>query len=115
MRILMLLSLLLTLTNLSAQSTVKTVTINVDGDCEECKEAIENAADIKGVKLCTWNPDTRKAVVTFDESKTTLEKIEKAIAEKGYDTEHFKGNDAAYNKLPKCCRYRGDTKGLHGK
>lgn len=115
MKIVIFLSLLLSLTNGTAQSAVKTVTLHVDGDCDQCKESIENAADIKGVKLCTWNPKTRVAEITFDESKTSLETIEKAIAAKGYDTEHVKGSDAAYNRLPKCCRYRDTSPKQHGK
>lgn len=108
-------TLLLSLGAPAQQSGVKTVTIGVSGDCDECKAAIENAADIKGVKICQWDSKTQKAVVTFDESKVSQEKIEQAIAAKGYDTEHFKASDAAYNKLPKCCRYKGNTEGLHKK
>ena len=36
---------------IQAQTTVTTSTISVKGNCGECKERIENAADIKGV-LC---------------------------------------------------------------
>ena len=43
--------------------------------------------------------------VTFDESKTTALSIEAAIAKSGYDTEHKKGDDAAYKNLPGCCKY----------
>ena len=35
--------------NSQAQTTIKTATIAVKGNCEQCKERIENAADIKGV------------------------------------------------------------------
>ena len=115
MKIFLTLSLLLALQSLSAQSSVKTVTLGVDGDCDECKESIENAADLKGVKVCNWDAKTKKAVITYDEAKVSLDKIENAIAAKGYDTEHVRGSDAAYNKLPKCCRYRGNTEGLHKK
>lgn len=101
--------------SMSSQTTVKTVIINVDGACDDCKDRIENAADIKGVKLCNWSPDTKKAIVTYDESKVSVEQIEKAIASKGYDTEHFKGEESAYKKLPKCCQYRSNTEGLHHK
>ncbi|HQQ94636.1 MAG TPA: heavy-metal-associated domain-containing protein [Bacteroidia bacterium] len=102
--------------NLSAQqNSVKTVTLGVSGDCDECKANIENAADIKGVKLCVWNSKSQQAVITYDESKVSLEKIEQAIANKGYDTEHLKASETAYYKLPKCCQYRGNTEGLHKK
>ncbi len=102
-----LLALFFVLQSMNGQTTVKTVIINVNGACDDCKERIENAADIKGVKLCNWSPDTKKAVITYDEAKVSLETIEKAIANRGYDTEHFKRNEEAYKKLPKCCQYLG--------
>ncbi len=112
MKYFILLSLVMGLQFVSAQNTVKTMVISVNGVCDDCKERIENAADIKGVKLCNWSPETKKAIVTFDEAKVSAENIEKAIAAKGYDTEHFKGDEKAYAKLPKCCKYREDTEGL---
>ena len=115
MKYFILMSLFMNLQFVNAQTTVKTVIINVNGACDDCKERIENAADIKGVKLCNWSPDTKKAVVTYDEAKVSVETVEKAIAAKGYDTEHFKGDEKAYTKLPKCCQYRGNTDGLHHK
>ena len=36
--------------NINAQNTTVTQTFSVKGNCEQCKERIENAADIKGVK-----------------------------------------------------------------
>ena len=89
-----------------AQQGIKTTTFTVKGNCEECKERIENAADIKGVKLLTWNADTKVASVTYNADKITLDQIQEAIAAKGYDAGNKKGNNLAYNKLPKCCQYR---------
>ena len=43
---------------IKAQTTVKTITLAVKGNCEQCKERIENAADIKGVKICTCSGKT---------------------------------------------------------
>lgn len=85
---------------------ITTTTLTVKGNCLDCKKRIENAADIKGVKLFEWNDKTQVAKVIFDNSKTSLETIEKAIAARGYDTQTQKGNEAAYSKLPKCCQYR---------
>jgi periplasmic mercuric ion binding protein len=87
-------------------ASVKTDTFTVNGNCEECKEVIENAADIKGVKLTKWDPDTKVAKVTYDPSKVALSDIQKAIAAKGYDAAGYKGDNKAYSKLPKCCKYR---------
>jgi Cu(I)/Ag(I) efflux system membrane fusion protein len=89
-----------------AQQTVKTTTFIVRGNCEECKEVIENAADIRGVKILKWSEKTKVAEVTFDTTKVNLPAIQKAIAAKGYDAGPVKGNDKAYKSLPKCCRYR---------
>lgn len=105
MRTLIVLIICLVSLGARAQST-KTATFTVKGNCEDCKERIENAADIKGVKICTWNPDTKVASVTYDTGKTDLRKIQEAIAAKGYDAADVKGNLAAYNKLPQCCKYR---------
>ncbi|MEO6302637.1 MAG: heavy-metal-associated domain-containing protein [Bacteroidia bacterium] len=93
--------------NSNAQDTgVKTATIAVKGNCEECKKRIENAADIKGVKLAVWDEDAQAITVTYRADKVTLEQIEKAIAASGHDVGSVKGDDAKYKKLPECCKYR---------
>jgi copper chaperone CopZ len=89
-----------------SQNTVITTTILVKGNCEECKKRIEDAADIKGVKLFEWNSDTKIAKIIYKSDKTNVEAIEKAIAAAGYDTPTQSGDITAYNKLPKCCQYR---------
>ena len=91
---------------IQAQSTVITSTISVKGNCGECKERIENAADIKGVKNDVWNEETKILTVTYDSKKVTLEQIEKAIAKAGHETVSQKADDGAYNKLPSCCKYK---------
>jgi len=91
--------------HLFSQTSVITATINVKGNCEECKERIENASDIKGVKKSKWNESTKVLTVVYDSNKTSIEKIEKVIAAAGYETQNQKPNISAYNKLPKCCKY----------
>jgi copper chaperone CopZ len=88
-----------------AQQTTKTQTFTVKGNCEDCQKRIENAADIKGVKICTWNADTKVATATFDTTKTSLLKIQEAIAASGYDAGTVKASAKAYSKLPACCKY----------
>lgn len=92
--------------NTQAQTSIKTATITVQGNCEQCKERIENAADIKGVKKCVWNEKTQIATLIFDSSKTTIDVIEKAIAMSGHETTHQKADEKSYAKLPKCCQYK---------
>jgi len=91
--------------NVQAQSTVITSTLSVKGNCGECKERIENAADIKGVKNASWKEESQVFTVTYDTKKVTLDKIEQAISKAGYETTHIKGDSAAYKALPQCCKY----------
>jgi periplasmic mercuric ion binding protein len=91
---------------IQAQTTVTTTTISVKGNCGECKERIENAADIKGVKVCKWDEKTQVATITFDSSKVTIAKIEATIAKAGHETKSAKADDKAYKSLPECCKYK---------
>lgn len=92
--------------NIKAQSTIQTTTIAVKGNCDECKERIENAADIKGVKTSNWDEEQQAITVTFDSKKVTIEKIEAAIAKSGHKTTHLEADLKAYNGLPNCCKYQ---------
>lgn len=91
--------------NIKAQSTIQTTTIAVKGNCNECKERIENSADIKGVKTSHWDEKKQAITVTFDSKKVTIEQIETAIAKSGHKTTHLSADDKAYNGLPNCCKY----------
>jgi len=91
---------------LAQEAVIKTATFAVKGNCEECKKRIENAADIKGVKLAEWNEEKQVLSVTYKADKVTVEQIEKAIALSGHDSKNAKSTAAAYNKLPDCCKYR---------
>jgi len=90
---------------IQAQTTVTTSTISVKGNCGECKDRIENAADIKGVKNAEWNEKAQLLSVTYDAKKVSLEQIEKAIAKSGHTTSHQKADTVAYKGLPDCCKY----------
>ena len=96
---------------IQAQTTVTTSTISVKGNCGECKERIENAADIKGVKTSHWDETKQAITVTFDSKKVTAEQIETAIAKSGHKTTHQAADLKAYNGLPACCKYeQGECK-----
>jgi copper chaperone CopZ len=91
---------------IQAQTTVTTSTISVKGNCDECKERIENASDIKGVKNAVWDEHKQAVTVTYDTKKVTLEQIEKAIAKSGHETATQKADTTAYKGLPSCCQYQ---------
>ena len=89
-----------------AQTTTKTTTITVKGQCSLCKTRIEKAAKINGVTQAVWNETTKKLTVTYNPTKVTIDAIQKSIAAAGHDTETVKANDKAYNALPSCCQYK---------
>jgi hypothetical protein len=93
----------------NAQQSIKSATFIVKGNCEECKSRIENAADIKGVKLLKWDEKTKVASVTYNADKVSLLQIQEAIAASGHQAGEQPANKTAYKKLPKCCQYE------HGK
>lgn len=88
----------------SAQET-KTETFKVYGNCGMCEKRIEKAAKIDGVTNADWNDETQMITISFDPSKTSVDKIHKAIAAVGHDTDKEKSTDEVYKKLPGCCKY----------
>jgi len=83
----------------------KTETIKVSGNCGLCKARIEKAARIEGVSKAEWNQDSKQLTVVYDPSKVTADAIQKKIAAVGHDTEKYKADDKAYQKLDACCQY----------
>ena len=90
----------------------KTESFEVKGMCGMCEKRIEKAAkSVGGVTAADWNNETSMMSVTFDASKTDLDKIEASIAKVGHDTPLHKADDKVYKKLPGCCQYdRAETK-----
>ena len=96
----------------SQNSKKKTVEFEVKGVCNMCKNRIENAAYIKGVKFCEWSKETEKLKVVYNPQKVDIDAIHKSIAQAGHSTNKFKANQDTYNKLPACCAYmKGCTPG----
>jgi mercuric ion binding protein len=97
-------------TLVSAQSGVKasgprTETFKVWGNCDMCKDRIEKAVKEEGATNASWDAKTKMLTVTFDQSKTSVEALDKKLASVGHDTEKYKADDKVYNKLPGCCKY----------
>ncbi len=83
-----------------------TANIKVNGACIMCKERIENAMKIKGIKKAVWDIPTHMLTVAYDESRVSLKEIHDKMAAIGHDTELKKAEDAVYFDLPECCHYR---------
>lgn len=92
-------------TSASAQKSTVTETFKVLGNCGMCQKTIQTAALDAGAKTAAWDRDTHMLTVTFKEKKTSVEKIQEAIAKSGYDTPKFKATEAAYNNLSGCCQF----------
>ncbi|MDD4610068.1 MAG: heavy-metal-associated domain-containing protein [Bacteroidaceae bacterium] len=81
--------------------------LKVDGECGMCKVKIEKAAlGVKGVKTAFWDMKKHVLHLDYDAKTANVAAISKAIAAVGYDTEKDTATDAAYKKLPGCCKYR---------
>jgi copper chaperone CopZ len=88
-------------------AATKTEKIKVSGNCGMCESRIEKAAgQVNGVSSADWDRKTKELKVTYDPAKSDRTKIEKAVAAVGHDTETQKADDAVYNELPGCCKYR---------
>jgi mercuric ion binding protein len=109
MSILFLVMFTLVQTSVIAQTKMKTDTITVFGNCGQCKERIEEASYIKGVKHAEWSKKTKILTVLYNPKKTSMDKIESAIAKAGHDSNAKQADDVDYKKLPSCCAYRTGT------
>lgn len=101
--------------DVSAQKATKEeLSIKVSSQCSICKETIEKAlAFEKGVVNATLDLETDIVKVVYKSSKTTPEKIKKAISDVGYDADDVPANKEAYNNLPDCCKKPEDQQHDH--
>ncbi|RQO30738.1 mercury transporter [Taibaiella sp. KBW10] len=105
-KILMIVISLLSYTACTAQiKNSTTTTVAISGNCDMCKATIEKAGNDKNMAKVDWNKDTKKASITYDAKKTTLDVVLKKIALAGYDNEQFVAPDEVYAQLPGCCQY----------
>jgi copper chaperone CopZ len=85
----------------------------VSGCCGSCKERIESALDVKGVRVAEWNKETKNLYVVFKTKKITEEEIHALISSAGHDTEKRKAVEEVYENLENCCKYRGKDSCTH--
>ena len=96
-----------------SKKTVLTDSVSVEGVCGMCKERIENAALIKGVKKVEWNKKTHYLIVIYKPYKVGMSEVQKEVAEVGHDTGKYIAVDKVYNALPPCCHYRSGEIEMH--
>lgn len=88
----------------------QSLSLKVSGNCGSCKKRIVKAAtSIEGVSDASWDKNTKEFTAKYDDAKVKPEDIKKAILKAGYDVEGGTAEQAAYDKLPSCCKYRDRT------
>ena len=82
-------------------------TVEVNGNCEQCKKRIEKAAySVSGVKSAVWEIDSHMLGLIINEEKTNVGEVKKAIAKVGHDAGEVRATDEDYNALHSCCLYQ---------
>jgi len=89
----------------SFSQKTKTETFQVSGNCGMCEAKIEKAAKAAGASYAEWNKDTKIITVKYNSTSSNLAKIQKSIADVGYDNAGVKASTEAYDKLHACCKY----------
>lgn len=81
-------------------------TIDVNGNCEQCKKRIEKAAfGVFGVKSADWHIDDHTLHLLLNEQKSSITDVKNAVAKAGHDTDVVKATEADYQSLHSCCKY----------
>jgi copper chaperone CopZ len=93
----------------ACDNSLRHAEIPVSGNCEMCKETIEEALKIPGIKKASWDPEIKILEVDFDPKKISLRDIRQKVADAGYDTDSLKADARAYSELHECCRYREEN------
>ncbi|MEO0898040.1 MAG: heavy-metal-associated domain-containing protein [Bacteroidota bacterium] len=93
-------------TEKSADSKVVETSFWVDGVCGMCKNTIETALDVKGVRFAEWDQQTGIAKVIYRSDKLSEMELKKLVSKVGYRTKDVKENKEAYENLPFCCQYK---------
>ncbi len=96
------------ITAAAQRRNAKTDTLIVSGNCSQCKDRIENAIKDLGITKADWGIESKILTITYDSTKFSIPAIQQKLASVGHDTRKIKATDAAYNKLPNCCKYERD-------
>ena len=91
-----------------AQDKYATIDVKTSTICDMCEKTIEGELIYeKGVKKV--DVDLEKAIVRvdYDSAKTDAVKIRTAISKLGYMADDIPADEAAWNKLPACCKNEG--------
>ena len=105
LKIMIAVTLLLSITTHAQIKNAVTETVKIYGNCGMCEKTIETAGTIKKQATVDWNKDTKQATITYNSKNTSKDEILKRIALAGYDSDSFLAPDAVYDNLHGCCKY----------
>lgn len=106
----MLLAAIAVSTGFAQEKKIESAEFTVSGVCDMCKERIEDAALIKGVRYAKWEKQTQRLKVIYKTKHTDEASIHRSVAKAGHDTEKVKATNKKYDQLPDCCAYRDGVK-----
>jgi mercuric ion binding protein len=87
------------------QKKIDTLAIKTSAVCGMCKDRIEGGlAFERGIKSATLDVDTKIATIIYNPAKTSPAVLRNTLSKLGYDADTIPANQAAYNKLPACCK-----------
>ena len=100
---------------LSATLALKTVKIQTSAVCGMCKDRIEGAlAGVDGVAEARLDMTTKKLRVKYDDAKLSEASLRAVVASLGYAADDVARDEAAFAKLPACCKGDSDVHGDAG-
>lgn len=92
----------------NGQSTKKTISIQTNAECGQCKDRIEGDLNYrKGIIYSELNLENKVLEVKFNSKKITEQEIKQIISEIGYDADEVKANKKSQSELPACCQPGG--------
>ena len=73
--------------------------------CGMCKATLEKGmAYEKGVEKAVLDENTKVLTVTYNGTKTSADKLKKAVNDLGYDADKSPATPRAYDRLEDCCK-----------
>lgn len=103
--VLLILFAIITSSAIGQKVTYATDTLKVYGNCDMCKERIENACDVVGIKRASWDEKTQMLKVVYRPDKISIEEVHQLCANAGHATSKLKADEEAYEHLHHCCKY----------
>lgn len=94
---------------IKAKSNMVDTTFTVDGVCGMCKDRIENALSVKGVKMAEWSIESHELHIVYNSDKITIDEIGSLLNAVGHDSDISKASDEEYNAIHGCCKYRKES------